>query len=93
MEGSGWTVASNDGSERTVGELRTGQRYLERRRELGLDGSDHASLIVDATGEPIPAAELETYYLRARTTRLAMEANGALCTALCRPGGHLLFRK
>ena len=82
FEGSGCTVASNDGSVRPVGELRTGQRYLERRRELGLDGSDHASLIVDATGEPIPAAELETYYLRARTTRLAMEANGALCTAL-----------
>ena len=82
LEGSGCTVASNDGPVRPVGDLRTGQRYLERRRELGLDGSDHASLIVDATGEPIPAAELETYYLRARTTRLAMEANGALCTAL-----------
>ena len=26
--------------------------------------------------------ELETYYIRARTTRLAMEANGSLCSAM-----------
>ena len=82
FDGAGCTIASNDRAERPVGDLRTGQRYLERRRELGLDDSGQASLIVDATGAPIPAAELETYYLRARTTRLAMEANGALCTAL-----------
>ena len=49
---------------------------------MGLDTSGQASLIVDVRGEPIAAPELETYYIRARTTRLAMEANGALCSAL-----------
>ena len=57
-------------------------RYLERRKELDLDCSDVAALIVDATGRAIPAAELETYYIRTRTTRLAMEANGSLCLAM-----------
>ena len=63
-------------------DARTVSRYLERRRELGLDCSDGSPLIVDLHGAPIPAGELEVYYVRARTTRLAMEANGALCSAL-----------
>ena len=63
-------------------EGRAFSRYLERRKELDLDCSDVAALIVDATGRAIPAAELETYYIRARTTRLAMEANGSLCSAM-----------
>ena len=57
-------------------------RYLERRRELRLDCSGPASLIVNVRGLPIPAGDLETYYVRARTTRLAMEASGALCSAM-----------
>ena len=63
-------------------DARTVSRYLERRWELGLDCSDSARLIVDVTGRAIPAEELETYYIRARTTRLAMEANGSLCLAM-----------
>ena len=63
-------------------EAQTVSRYLERREELELDCSDAAALIVDATGRAIPAEELETYYIRARTTRLAMEANGSLCSAM-----------
>ena len=62
--------------DRTVG------RYLERRREIGLDCSGPAPLIVEATGRAIPAGELETHYVRARTTRLAMEASGSLCSAM-----------
>ena len=57
-------------------------RYLERRAGLGLDCSDPSPLIVDIRGEKIPPQELETYYIRARTTRLAMEANGSLCLAM-----------
>ena len=57
-------------------------RYLERRNELGLDCSEQAPLIVDVSGTPIPADRLETYYVRARTTRLAMEASGSLCSAM-----------
>ena len=60
----------------------TVSRYLERRAELELDCSDSASLIVDTAGRAIPPEEMETYYIRARTTRLAMEANGSLCSAM-----------
>ncbi len=63
-------------------DARTVTRYLERRDELGLDCSESATLIVDAVGRAIPAEEMETYYIRARTTRLAMEANGSLCSAM-----------
>ena len=63
-------------------DARTVSRYLERRGELGLDCSEPAPLIVNVKGEAIPASELETYYIRARTTRLAMEASGSLCSAM-----------
>ena len=61
---------------------RTVERYLERRRELGLDCSDSSHLIVDVKGAVISPEDLETYYIRARTTRLSMQASGALCSAL-----------
>ena len=61
---------------------RTISRYLERRHELGLDCSDTTPLIVDVKGTPVPGTELETYYVRARTSRLAMEASGSLCSAM-----------
>ena len=57
-------------------------RYLERRDELGLDCSGSAPLIVDVKGAAIQPEGLETYYVRARTTRLAMEASGSLCSAM-----------
>ena len=57
-------------------------RYLERRNELGLDCSDAAPLVVDVRGSPVPADRLEEYYARARTTRLAMDASGSLCSAM-----------
>lgn len=57
-------------------------RYLERRQELKLDCSDSAALIVDTAGRAVPPEEMEIYYIRARTTRLAMEANGSLCSAM-----------
>ena len=63
-------------------EARLVERYLERREELGLDCSASAPLILDLRGEPVPAGELEEYYVRARTTRLAMEASGSLCSAM-----------
>ena len=63
-------------------DVRTFARYLERRGELALDCSESGPLIVDATGKTVAATELETYYVRARTTRLAMEASGSLCSAM-----------
>jgi metal-sulfur cluster biosynthetic enzyme len=76
------SVVGADGQARPVGEAKVARRYLDRRAELGLDCSEDAALIVDIGGGAIPANELETYYVRARTTRLAMEANGSLCSAL-----------
>ena len=75
-------------AELHVGEIpgtvdtRAAARYLERRDDLGLGGSSTAPLIVDLKGHPVPAEQLETHYHRARTTRLAMEASGSLCSAM-----------
>ena len=63
-------------------DARVVDRYLERRSELGLDCSETAALIVDVRGTPVPADQMEAYYVRARTTRLAMEASGSLCSAM-----------
>lgn len=65
-----------------VGQARVARRYLERRAELGLDCSEIARLIIEVGGAAIAPDALETYYTRARTTRLAMEASGSLCSAL-----------
>ena len=75
-------VARTDGRVDTVGDARVARRYLERRAELGLDCSEAAPLIVEVGGADIAPDTLETYYTRARTTRLAMEASGSLCSAL-----------
>ncbi|MFN8453798.1 MAG: iron-sulfur cluster assembly protein [Anaerolineae bacterium] len=58
------------------------QDYLKRRAEIGLEGDPTAALLVDLRGEPVPAVQLEKYFVYARTVRLAMEANGSLCSAL-----------
>ena len=63
-------------------ERRLVERYLERREELGLNCLADAPLVVDLRGAAVPAEGLETYYVRARTTRLAMEASGSLCSAM-----------
>ena len=63
-------------------EARLIERYLERRAELGMDGTPSSPLVVDLRGSAVGADDLETYYVRARTTRLAMEASGSLCSAM-----------
>ena len=63
-------------------EARLIDRYIERRGELGLDCSVSSLLVVSVKGDPVLPQEMETYYVRARTTRLAMEASGSLCSAM-----------
>ncbi len=63
-------------------EERMMSRYMDRRKEMGIDCSDLSPLIVDIKGDRVPAEELEAHYVRARTTRLAMEASGSLCSAM-----------
>ena len=75
-------MVSAAGQVRPVGEAKVARRYLDRRAELGLDCTEETHLIIDISGAAIPVNELETYYVRARTARLAMEANGSLCSAL-----------
>ena len=56
--------------------------YLERRAQIGLDFRPEAALFVDLKAEPVSAEQLEKYLVYARTVRVSLEANGALCSAL-----------
>ena len=65
-----------------VGPADTARRYLQRRAELGLDGSPTGSLITDLQDQPLIVERLEEHVTRARPVRLSLEANGALCRAV-----------
>jgi len=65
-----------------VGLADTARRYLQRRGELGLDGSPTGPLITDLQDQPLTVERLEEYVTRARTVRLSLEANGVLCRAV-----------
>lgn len=56
--------------------------YLERRAQIKLDFRPEAALFVDLSGKAVSAEELEKYLIYARTVRVSLEANGALCSAL-----------
>lgn len=56
--------------------------YLERREELGLDGSGEAPFLVSAEGETVPEEAVVEHLKRARLTRLSVESNGAFCRAV-----------
>ena len=65
-----------------VGPADTARRYLQRRVELGLDGSPTGPLITDLQDQPLTMERLEEHFTRARILRLSLEANGALCRAV-----------
>jgi metal-sulfur cluster biosynthetic enzyme len=65
-----------------VGPAETARRYLQRRVELGLDGSPTGPLITDLHDQPLTVERLEEHFTIARTVRLSLEANGALCRAV-----------
>src|SRR5262249_61211283 len=65
-----------------VGPADTVRRYLQRRADLGLDGSPTGSLITDLQDQSLTVERLEEHMTRARTVRLSLEANGALCRAV-----------
>jgi metal-sulfur cluster biosynthetic enzyme len=55
------------------------EKYLSRRKELGLDVSGDAPFVVDPKGREIPE-EAVTQHLRfARVTRLSIESNAGFC--------------
>jgi metal-sulfur cluster biosynthetic enzyme len=65
-----------------VGPADMARRYLQRRAEIGLDSSPTGSLITDLQDQPLIVERLEEHVTRARTVRLSLEANGALCRAV-----------
>lgn len=54
-------------------------RLRRRRAHLGLPAGDDASLLIQADGSAVTAAQVPLHLRRARLTRLGMEANGDLC--------------
>jgi metal-sulfur cluster biosynthetic enzyme len=57
-------------------------KYLERRRELGLDISEGAPLVVDPDGNRIPEEAVVQHLRFARTIRVSIEGNAELCRGL-----------
>ena len=58
------------------------EKYLERRRELGLDVSEGAPLVVDPDGNRIPEEAVVEHLRFARTIRVSIEGNAGLCRGL-----------
>jgi metal-sulfur cluster biosynthetic enzyme len=58
------------------------ETYLERRRELGLDTSPEAPLLLNPAGKPIPEDEVAAHLRFARTVGVSIEANAGLCRSL-----------
>jgi len=54
-------------------------KYLSRRRELGLDVSDDAPFVVDPDGRQVPEEAVVQHLRFARVTRLSIEANAGFC--------------
>jgi metal-sulfur cluster biosynthetic enzyme len=58
------------------------RRYLERRAELGLDIRPEAPLVVTSAGAPVAPADIERHLRVARSIRVSIEGNAALCRGL-----------
>ncbi|SEG92111.1 Metal-sulfur cluster biosynthetic enzyme [Nonomuraea solani] len=80
--------AGEDPAGLTLGDV-PGSRELDRlrrrRAELGLPSGDDAPLLIDpATGAPIGPDAVVPHLRRARTTRVAIEANTGICRGMLR---------
>ena len=58
------------------------EKYLERRRELGLDVSEDAPLVVDPDGNRVPEEAVVEHLRFAKTVRVSIEGNAGLCRGL-----------
>ena len=68
-----------------LGEMPTSQefeKYLERRKELGLDVSEEAPLVVDPDGNKVPEEAVIEHLRFAKTVRVSIEGNAGLCRGL-----------
>ena len=75
-------IRCNDGRICDVGEAEVARQYFQRRAEMDLDCSPTAPLIIDSSGREVTAEQLEKYLIRARTVRVALQANGSFCAAV-----------
>jgi metal-sulfur cluster biosynthetic enzyme len=57
-------------------------RLRRRRADLGLPADDAAPLLLDATGRPMGGTDLAMQLRMARTTRISIEGNAAMCGGL-----------
>lgn len=79
----GWRVSELAAA--TLGDVPPGpdlDRLCRRRLELGLPTGDDAALLVDDAGEPITELDLPAQLRFARTTRISIDGNAALCRGL-----------
>ena len=58
------------------------EKYLQRRRELGLDISEDAPLVVDPDGNRVPEGAIVQHLRFAKTVRVSIEGNAGLCRGL-----------
>ena len=58
------------------------RRYLDKRRQVGLDGDARARLITDEQGGAIAAGELPQYLRRTRMQRISIAFNTTYCRGL-----------
>ena len=68
-----------------LGEMEPSQdfeKYLERRKELGLDVSEEAPLVVDPDGNRVPEEAVIDHLRFAKTVRVSIEGNAGLCRGL-----------
>src|SRR5262249_46292386 len=66
--------------------------YYEKRAALGLPCGPDEPLVVTAGGEAIGSAELPEFLRRSRATRISLETNTALCSALVAARNRDLLR-
>jgi hypothetical protein len=58
------------------------EKYLERRKELGLDASEEAPLVVDPEGNRVPEEAVIEHLRFAKTVRVSIDGNAGLCRGL-----------
>lgn len=75
-------IQRNDGRICDIGAAEVASQYFQRRAEMNLDCSPTAPLIIDLRGREFTTEQLEKYLIRARTVRVALQANGSFCAAV-----------
>jgi metal-sulfur cluster biosynthetic enzyme len=69
----------------TVGELPPSplaERFVERRRELGMPSDPHSPLLLDVWGVPVDPEQVGDHLRRARTVHVSIEGNAGMCRGL-----------